>query len=86
MEDDCTIRLDDFSFDGGGIDVRILGGVDGTFSAPVGIPLTINLVGNSFSDGSAEFKLPTGVTLDQFDGLSVWCIPVGFNFGSGQFM
>lgn len=85
VQDDCTIHLDDFSFDGGGIEVRILGGVDSDFSVPVGIPLTISLVGNAFSEGSAEFRLPTGVTLDQFDGLSVWCVPVGFNFGSGQF-
>jgi len=84
--DDCTIQLDDFSFDGGGIDVHLLGGTDNTYSSPVGIDLSINMVGTAFDGGSAEVRLPTGVTLDQFDGLSVWCVPVGFDFGSGQFM
>ncbi len=81
--DDCTIHLDDFSFDGGGIDVHVFGGSDGNYSG--GVDLTGNLVGNSFDGGDAVIRLPGGVSLDQFDGLSVWCVPVGFSFGDGQF-
>lgn len=81
--DDCTIRFDDFSFDGGGIDVHVLGGTGGTFAD--GVDLSINMVGTALDGGSAVLGLPAGVTLDDFDGLSVWCVPVGFSFGDGQF-
>jgi mono/diheme cytochrome c family protein len=81
--DDCTLHLDDFSFDGGGIDVRVLGGSGGNYAN--GASLTVNMVGNAFTGGAALIRLPTGVSLDQFDGLSVWCVPVGFSFGDGQF-
>jgi mono/diheme cytochrome c family protein len=81
--DDCTIMLDDFTFDGGGIDVHIYGGTGGNYD--VGLDMSINLVGTGFDASSALVRLPQGITLDEFDGLSVWCVPVGFSFGDGQF-
>lgn len=81
--DDCTIRFTDFSFDGGGIDVHVIGGNGGTFDPD--IDLTINMVGTAFDGGEAVVSLPEGVSLDDFDSLSVWCIPVGFSFGDGVF-
>ena len=81
--DDCTIIFEDFSFDGGGIDVHVLGGNNNNYDA--GIDLSINMVGTAFDQGSALLRLPSGVTMDDFDGLSVWCVPVGFSFGDGQF-
>jgi hypothetical protein len=29
--------------------------------------------------------LPSGRSLDEVDGLSVWCVPVGVSFGDGLF-
>jgi cytochrome c len=81
--DDCTIRLTDFSFDGGGIDVRVIGGTGGAYDD--GVTLSINLVATVFDEGQALIRLPEGVTLDDFDGLSVWCVPVGLSFGDGLF-
>lgn len=81
--DDCTIRFSDFSFDGGGIDVHIYGGNGGDYS--VGPDLSVNMVGTAFDGGEALVRLPNGISLDDFDGLSVWCVPVGFSFGDGQF-
>ena len=81
--DDCTLRFDDFSFDGGGIDVRIYGGQNGNYDN--GPNMSINMVGSAFDGGSAILRLPEGTTLDDFDGLSVWCVPVGFSFGDGRF-
>lgn len=81
--DDCTIRFSDFSFDGGGIDVHVYGGSGGDYS--VGPDLSVNMVGTAFDGGEALVRLPEGVTLDDFDGLSIWCVPVGFSFGDGQF-
>ncbi len=34
---------------------------------------------------SVEEVLADGVTLDQLDGVSVWCVDVGIDFGSGMF-
>jgi hypothetical protein len=29
--------------------------------------------------------LPEGRTLDELDGISIWCVAVGVDFGSGRF-
>jgi mono/diheme cytochrome c family protein len=81
--DDCTIQFDAFGFDGGGIDVHIYGGSGGSYDG--GVDLSVNLVGKSFDGAAASLRLPNGITLDDFDGLSVWCVPVGFSFGDGVF-
>lgn len=81
--DNCTIRLDGFTYDGGGINVRVYGGRGGNYGS--GIPLSRNMVGQSFSNGQATIRLPAGVDLEQFDGLSIWCVAVGFSFGDGLF-
>lgn len=81
--DDCTILFEDFSFDGGGIDVRIYGGENGSYDD--GATMSVNLVGTAFERNKAVLRLPEGISLGDFDGLSVWCVPVGFSFGDGQF-
>ena len=30
-------------------------------------------------------QLPVGLTLDDLDGISVWCVPVASSFGDGLF-
>lgn len=84
--DDCTIRVDDFVFDGGGIDVRFYSGLGGDYA-------------NGFSMSEEDLRrpqgydgtelvyaqLPEGRTLDELDGISVWCVPVAQSFGDGLF-
>lgn len=84
--DDCTIRIDDFVFDGGGIDVRFYSGLGGDYE-------------NGFSMSEEDLRrprgydgtetvyaqLPEGRTLDELDGISVWCVPVASSFGDGLF-
>lgn len=79
--DDCTLELRDFTYDGGGIDVRLVGAHNGDFEN--GIALSMNLLGEPASGGSLIFPLPTGVTLDDFDDLSIWCVAAGVSFGDG---
>jgi mono/diheme cytochrome c family protein len=81
ISDDCTILFENFSFDGGGINVHVIAGTGGNYEA--GADVSINMVGTAFDGGSALVRLPAGVTLDDFDGLSIWCVPVGFSFGDG---
>lgn len=81
--DDCTLRLTGFSYDGGGIDVRLYGGKGGAYRA--GAALSRNFLGTRFDSGTATVRLPTGVSLDALDGVSVWCVAVGVSFGDGLF-
>lgn len=83
--DDCTIRIDAFTFDGGGIDVRVYAGKDGDFDPPTGFPLSEDLRGRAFDGETYTVQLPVGRTLDDLDGISVWCVDVGVSFGDALF-
>ena len=82
--DDCTIRIDNFTFDGLGIDVRIYGGLDNNYLA--GFGMGPDLRRDTPYDGeSIEVQLPDSMSLDDLDGISVWCVPAAVSFGDGQF-
>lgn len=84
--DDCTIRVDDFVFDGGGIDVRFYSGLGGNYVD--GFSMSENdLRRQGGYDGTETVyaQLPEGRTLDELDGISVWCVPVAQSFGDGLF-
>ncbi len=84
--DDCTIRVDDFVYDGGGIDVRFYSGLRGNYDA--GFSMSENDLRRSGGyDGTETVyaQLPEGRTLDELDGISVWCVPVAASFGDGLF-
>lgn len=83
--DDCTITIENFSFDGGGVNVQIYGGEGRDFDPPVGFSISDNLLGQVFDAGTLTVQLPEGRTLDDLDAISVWCVPVGVSFGDGQF-
>ena len=81
--DDCTIRIDNFSFDGGGINIRVWAG-NGDFIA-TGFSLSENLFGQVFENDTLTVTLPEGTTFDDVDRLSIWCVPVRISFGDGIF-
>ncbi|MBA2661570.1 MAG: DM13 domain-containing protein [Bradymonadaceae bacterium] len=82
--DDCTVRITDFHFDGGGIDVRIYGAKDANYL--VGFPMTEDLVRPTpYSGETIIARLPTDVSLDDLDGISAWCVDFAVDFGSGTF-
>ncbi|MCA9581343.1 MAG: DM13 domain-containing protein [Myxococcales bacterium] len=83
--DDCTIRIDGFTYDAGGIDVRLYGGKGGDYDPPTGFPISNNLVGTAFDNETVTFTLPDGKTFDDLDGISVWCVDVSVSFGDGLF-
>jgi len=84
--DDCTIRLDDFVFDGAGIDVRFYSGLGGNYAAGFSMSEE-DLRRPEGYDGSETVyaQLPEGRSLDELDGISVWCVPVSQSFGDGLF-
>ena len=84
--DDCTVRVDDFVYDGAGIDVRFYGGVGGNYEAGFSMSEQ-DLRRPEGYDGTETVyaQLPEGFTLDDLNGISVWCVPVAASFGDGLF-
>ncbi len=82
--DDCTIRFDMFNYDGLGIDVRIYGGLGGNYTN--GFAMTDDLLlPGGYNNATITATVPPGKTLDDLDGVSVWCVTVGQNFGDATF-
>jgi cytochrome c len=82
--DDCTVEIRMFNFDGGGIDTQIYGGIGSDYAN--GYSMSENLVrADPWVDETLLVQLPEGESLDDLDGVSVWCVPVGVDFGSGTF-
>lgn len=82
--DDCTIRVEEFVYDGGGIDVRFYGGLGGNYVN--GFPMSEDLVRSGGYNGETVYaQLPVSRTLDELDGISVWCVDVAVSFGDGIF-
>jgi len=84
--DDCTVRVDDFMYDGGGVDVRFYGGLGGDYMSGFSMSAD-DLRRDGGYDGreTVYAQLPENRTLDDLDGISVWCVPVGASFGDGLF-
>jgi len=82
--DDCTIVIEDFHYDGTGIDVRIYGGLGGDYDS--GFAISDDLIrSGGYSGETLRLTLPSDRTLDDLDGVSVWCVAVGVSFGDGMF-
>lgn len=82
--DDCTIEITNFTYDGTGIDVRIYAGLGGNFGS--GFPISADLLSpEPYAGATLTLQLPEDRTLDDLDGLSVWCVDVGISFGDGTF-
>ena len=91
---DCTIEITDFFFDNGGINVQVYGGINGNYNIDLSLsgnllrpstPNDSNNPGNEYLGDTLTVNLPDGVSLDDFDGLSIWCVPVRTSFGDGLF-
>jgi len=85
--DDDTVRVDDFTYDGGGPLVYFyLGASDSYNSFLTGLSIGPLLTGEF--DGSQAplvIDLPSGQTLEGMNAISVWCAEFNVNFGSGTF-
>lgn len=82
--DDCTIIIENFTYDGGGLDVRVYGGKDLSFQDAVILSSDLRRVGG-YRDETLTVKLPESVTLDDVRVIAIWCIVVNANFGDGEF-
>lgn len=83
--DDCTIVVEGFGYDGTGIDVRFYGAVGGAYGS--GFAISEDLIrSGGYSGDTIRLTLPAGRTLDEVDGVSLWCVAAGVSFGDGLFM
>jgi hypothetical protein len=82
--DEDTIRIDNFHYDGLGLDVRVYLGVDRDSFAS-GIPVGPQLLGMPFAGESLTIDLPVGETIDGWFAVSIWCVDVPVSFGDGTF-
>lgn len=82
--DEKTIRIDNFTYSGQGPDVRIFLGKGGNYAG--GFPISEKISGNGpFVDETLTLTIPDGKTLDDFDGISIWCTLFFQDFSSAIF-
>ena len=81
----CTIEIENFTYDGGGVDVRVLASKDDKFNGSEDTYLTNDIVGMSQKNGKLTIVLPDNVSLDDINGISIWCVRFGVSFGGGMF-
>lgn len=83
--DDCTIEISQFSYDGGGPDVYFYGAIDHEYTSVDAFPMGQKLNGKIFDNARIFIKLPQNKSLDDLNGLSVWCTEFEANFGQVEF-
>lgn len=84
--DDRTLEISNFNYDGGGPSVYFYTGTDGEYRGSAGGQLIGSLLnGRTYTNETVRVALPDGLTLDDFNGVSVWCDIFSFNFGDAQF-
>lgn len=84
--DDRTIEVSNFVYDGLGPSVFFYTGVDGDYSSSGGGRIIGEMLnGRSFNGETVTLTLPEDLTLDDFNGLSVWCDIFFVSFGDVEF-
>ncbi|MEN0067395.1 MAG: DM13 domain-containing protein [Myxococcota bacterium] len=82
--DEQTIELQDFTYDGGGVNARL-------FLLPAGgdftddFELTDNLVGTEFDNDTLVIDIPEDAPFEDWNLITLWCVPFRVDFGSGVF-
>jgi hypothetical protein len=81
-----TLRIESFNYDGGGSGVYLsLAPEDTEASFLTGLPVGPLLSGTIYVGDTLIVDLPPGLTLDDYNAVSVWSIDSAVNFGSGTF-
>jgi len=83
--DDCTIHISEFYYDGLGPEVYIYAAENHNYSDASAFAVSQRINGTVYDNNSLTLVLPDGKTLDDFTGLSVWCVDFAANFGQMEF-
>ncbi len=79
----CTIELNNFYYDGGGIVVQVYLSPNSSFNPYTAI--SEDLYGTAFTNATLTLPLPDNVNLDDANYISIWCVAAGVSFGDGMF-
>lgn len=82
--DDRTLQVTNFNYDGAGVVVFFYTGTDGNYRDGGAQPIGSQLNGRRYTDETITLTIPDNLTLDDFNGLSVWCVPFNANFGDAR--
>ena len=82
--DENTLRIDEFTYDGAAPDAYIYLSTEGAPLTETGIPLSAMLT-RAYEGETVTFDLPEGVTLADFDSITVYCVRFDEVFASGVF-
>ena len=85
MVDNCTIVVEEFGFDGNGIDVQMYAAKNRQYGAGFSISDQLYNFPIGYKNDTLTLTVPEGKTLEDIDGISVWCVTVGVSFGDGIF-
>jgi hypothetical protein len=83
--DDCTIKITEFSYDGGGPLVYFYAAIDHKYENNEAFAIGSQLQGQSYNTAELSITLPDGKSLDDLTGLSVWCADFNADFGNVTF-
>jgi hypothetical protein len=83
--DDCTIEISQFDYDGGGPDVYFYGAINHDYTGNSAFAIGEKINGTVYNNSTILLTLPSNKTLDDLNGLSVWCQDVNVNFGQVTF-
>jgi len=80
------LEISNFNYDGGGPSVYFYTGTDGQYRSQDGGRLIGPLLnGREYNNETLRVTLPDDLTLDDFNGVSVWCDIFSANFGDARF-
>lgn len=82
---DCVIEVTNFNYDGGGPAVYFFAATDRSFFSTDAFDIGPMLSGQRWVNDTLLLNIPEGMTLDDFNSLSVWCERFGINFGDAFF-
>jgi hypothetical protein len=85
--DEDTVKVEAFTYDGGGMSVYfVLGAQDTDEAYSVGLAIGDDIFGTVYNGESFDIDLPQGTTLDGYNAISVRCVEAGMSFASGPFL
>jgi hypothetical protein len=82
--DEGTIELRGFVYDGGGVNARLFLLADGEAFHDTW-ELTDNLVGEPFDGELLTVDIPADAPFEEWNLITVWCVPFAASFGAGVF-
>jgi len=83
--DDCTIQITEFSYDGKGPLVYFYAAIDHQYNTNSAFAIGAQLQGQVYDAAELTVTLPIGKSLDDLNGLSVWCADFNADFGNVSF-